>query len=174
MGFEVYSPRATARELLTYISTGDRSAMAKVYLLYFARLANSFVHVTGNVDLVEELISDTMLDVWRESAAIAPNTSVSAWVMDIAYIRTQKLLAAGGSTQPPVQASIHRAGPDTPGYTPRLRDVASRVVAPGWRNSGARIHPWSDGTHVDYKGCRGRQQHSQLRQQRLPRRIDAQ
>jgi len=122
------SAEATVRELLAYISTGDRSAIAKVYLLYFARLANFFVHVTGNADLIEELISDTMLDVWRESAVIGPNTSVSVWVMGIAYMRTQKLLAAGGSTPPHVQASIHRADHDTPGYTPRLRDLLLRLT----------------------------------------------
>jgi hypothetical protein len=56
----------------------------------------------------------------------------------------------------------------------RRANVASRAVAPGRRNSGPRIHHWPDGTCVDHKGRRGRQQHSQLRQQRLPRRIDAQ
>jgi RNA polymerase sigma-70 factor (ECF subfamily) len=87
------APQRAEHELLATISTGSRSAMAELYFLYFERLATFFVHVTGNADLAEELISDTMFDVWRESATIGSDTSVPAWIMGIAYSHGQMHLA---------------------------------------------------------------------------------
>jgi RNA polymerase sigma-70 factor, ECF subfamily len=80
---------STERELLATISAGSRSAMAELYILHFARLAKFFLHVTGRVDHVEELINDTMYDVWRESARIGSDTSVPAWIMGLAYSHGQ-------------------------------------------------------------------------------------
>jgi len=77
------------RELLATISAGSRSAMAEFYFLHFARLTKFFVRVTGRVDLVEELINDTMFDVWRKSATIGWDASVPAWVMGLAYLHGQ-------------------------------------------------------------------------------------
>jgi hypothetical protein len=59
------SSKRTEHALLVCISSGDRSAMEQLYLLYFARLAKFFWHLTADADLVEELINDTMLAVWR-------------------------------------------------------------------------------------------------------------
>jgi RNA polymerase sigma-70 factor, ECF subfamily len=88
------SAETTERELLADVAAGNRSAMAKLYASYFARLATFFVHVTANADLVDELISATMLDVWRGSPTIGPDTTVSVWVMGIAYMHIQKRLGA--------------------------------------------------------------------------------
>jgi len=92
-------------ELLATISTGSRFAMAELYFLYFARLAAFFVHVTGNTGLVEELTNATMLDVWRQSARIEPDTSVLAWIMSIAYSHGQMRLARAELARPPVLPS---------------------------------------------------------------------
>jgi DNA-directed RNA polymerase specialized sigma24 family protein len=89
--------QSTERELLATISAGSRSAMAELYFLYFARLAKFFLHVTGRVDLVEELINDTMFEVWQESARIGSDTSVPAWIMGLAYSHGQMRLADGGA-----------------------------------------------------------------------------
>jgi DNA-directed RNA polymerase specialized sigma24 family protein len=83
-------------ELLASISAGSRSAMEEFYLLYFTRLAHFFTHMTANADLVEELISDTMFDVWRQSATIGSNVSVPIWIMRLAYSHGQVRLARTG------------------------------------------------------------------------------
>jgi DNA-directed RNA polymerase specialized sigma24 family protein len=86
------------RALVACISAGDRSAMEKLYVLYFARLANFFLHLTARVDLVEALINDTMLEVWREGAPNERNASVAVWIMGLAYSRGRKYVAkVGGS-----------------------------------------------------------------------------
>lgn len=127
------SAETTERELLAHISTGNRSAMAKLYASYFARLANFFVHVTANADLVDELVSDTMLDVCRVRPTLGPNASVSAWVMSIAYMHIQKRLGAHRSTRSRVQSSGLRADHDSPGSItwetlPRVHDFLPRLT----------------------------------------------
>jgi DNA-directed RNA polymerase specialized sigma24 family protein len=82
-----------ARALLAFISAGDRSAMDGFYVLYFSSLANLFLHLTAHADLVEELINDTMVEVWREGASIAANASVAVSIMRLAYSHGQKRVA---------------------------------------------------------------------------------
>jgi DNA-directed RNA polymerase specialized sigma24 family protein len=85
-----------ARALLAFISAGDRSAMDRLYVLYFASLANFFLHLTAHADLVEELINDTMVEVWRKGASIGANVSVAVSIMRLAYSHGQKRAKVGG------------------------------------------------------------------------------
>jgi len=88
------------RLLIADVSAGSRAALAKLYVLYAARLAAFFRHLTSNADLVQELICDTMLNVWQERASIDPNVSVPVWVMSLAYKHTCRLLAAPAPSRP--------------------------------------------------------------------------
>ena len=112
------SAETIERALLAHISRGGRSALAQLYLLYFPRLSNFFTHLTANADLAEELISDTMFDVWRQSTNIGPDTPVFVWVMRIAYMHALRRLARE-STGP-----IHdRPGPTALEHVPHLQDL---------------------------------------------------
>jgi DNA-directed RNA polymerase specialized sigma24 family protein len=84
--------------LLACISADDRAAMDKLYLLYFARLAKFFLHLTVHVHLVEELINDTMFDVWQKGASIVADVSVAVTIMGLAYSRGQKRVAEASAT----------------------------------------------------------------------------
>ena len=99
------------RELLASISARDCSAMGEFYVSCFARLVNFFAFLTADDDLVEELISDTMLKVWRESATIGENSSVSAHV--VALVRVADLYGelsadAFGKVTRPRRSAIDR------------------------------------------------------------------
>jgi RNA polymerase sigma-70 factor, ECF subfamily len=98
--------QSTERELLATISAGGRPAMEEFYFLHFARLAKFFLHVSGKVDLVEELINDTMFDVWQESANIGSDTSVREWIMGLAYSHAQMRLAGVGLSYPHMPTSV--------------------------------------------------------------------
>jgi DNA-directed RNA polymerase specialized sigma24 family protein len=102
MGHSSASKQSTEQAenaLLARISAGDRSAMDKLYFLYFARLANFFRHLTARAHLVEDLINDTMFEVWQGGASIGANASVSVAIMGLAYSRGQKRLAEAGETR---------------------------------------------------------------------------
>jgi RNA polymerase sigma-70 factor (ECF subfamily) len=87
------STEPSERTLLVGISSGDRAAMKQLYSLYFAKLADFFWHLTADAHLVEELINDTMFDVWRRRGSINVNASVSVAIMGLAYSSGQKRLA---------------------------------------------------------------------------------
>ena len=94
------------RALLALVSTGDRCAMDELYILYFARLANLFRNLTACADLAQELISDTMFEVWKAAASIGPNTSVSLAIMRWAYSRVRKRFAEWRVNQPNCHPAI--------------------------------------------------------------------
>jgi RNA polymerase sigma-70 factor (ECF subfamily) len=90
------STEAAERALLALVSTGDRCAMDQLYMRYFARLAKFFENMSLRADLVEELINDTMLEVWKEGQSIRTNASVLPAIMGLAYSRVQKYFADVG------------------------------------------------------------------------------
>jgi DNA-directed RNA polymerase specialized sigma24 family protein len=77
--------------------------MDTLYFLYFARLANFFLHVTAHAHLVEELINDTMFKVWLEGPTIGANASASVTIMGLAYTCARKRLAEASRSRPHLQ-----------------------------------------------------------------------
>jgi RNA polymerase sigma-70 factor, ECF subfamily len=108
------STEKAERALLALVFAGDRCAMHKLYILYFARLANFFRHLTTHADLAEELINDTMFEVWKEPALIGANASVSLAIMGLAYSRVQKRSAEASAIQPHTQRTIQDTDHDSP------------------------------------------------------------
>jgi DNA-directed RNA polymerase specialized sigma24 family protein len=121
------------RALLAFISAGDRSAMDRLYVLYFARLAKFFLHLTAHADLVDELINDTMVEVWREGASIGANASVAVSIMGLAYSHGQKRVAKVGAPRLHSQPSVLHTERDSPRSTTleaSLRLDESRLRVP--------------------------------------------
>jgi RNA polymerase sigma factor (sigma-70 family) len=121
------------RELLACISARDRSAMGEFYVSYFARLVNFFAFLTAGHDLVEELISDTMLKVWRESATIRKTALVSVWIMNIAYSHGRDRIAEGAVGRRQARPSVVHTDYDAPSFTPfarssRMHDVVVELA----------------------------------------------
>jgi DNA-directed RNA polymerase specialized sigma24 family protein len=87
----------TERRLVAAISAGSRSALRRLYVLYFPRLARFFTHLTAMsaTDVVEDLITDTMFDVWRKSATFERKYSAHVSIMRLAYAHGSKRLAEG-------------------------------------------------------------------------------
>jgi DNA-directed RNA polymerase specialized sigma24 family protein len=108
------STQQAERALLALVSAGDRPALAELYVLYFTRLANFFRHLTAHADLVEELINDTMVEVWKEGASIGANASVSLAIMGLAYSHGRRRFAEAGMTRPHAQPVRQEADHDCP------------------------------------------------------------
>jgi RNA polymerase sigma-70 factor (ECF subfamily) len=118
------STEQAERVLLELVSAGDRCAMTNLYVLYFMPLANFFRHLTAHADLVEELINDTMVEVWKEGASIGANGSVSLAIMGLAYSRGRRRLAEAAATRPHAQPVIQETDHDslfpTTSHTPTI------------------------------------------------------
>jgi RNA polymerase sigma-70 factor, ECF subfamily len=98
---------AAERALLALVSIGDRRAMDQLYIRHFARLAKFFRNMTLRADVVEELINDTMLEVWKAAESIHTNASVLLAIMKLAYSRVQQYFAEVRADEPHSQRVVH-------------------------------------------------------------------
>ncbi|WP_332878576.1 RNA polymerase sigma factor [Massilia sp. S19_KUP03_FR1] len=89
--------------LIGRIAGGDRLAFEALYRAYFPRLGRFLQRMTRNTTLIEEIVNDTLLVVWRKADTFNGTSKVSTWVFAIAYRRACKALQAFDE---PVEASI--------------------------------------------------------------------
>jgi RNA polymerase sigma-70 factor, ECF subfamily len=80
--------------LLARIANGDRHALHSLYTTYYHPLLRFIYRITGRLDLAQEGVNDVMLVVWRNGRSFGGRSSVSTWIMGIAYRKALKLLAA--------------------------------------------------------------------------------
>ena len=80
--------------LLERIARGDRSALRELYAAYYHPLLRFMQRITRSLELAQEGVNDVMLTVWSNSTSFARRSSVSTWIMGIAYHKALKALAA--------------------------------------------------------------------------------
>src|SRR5512134_2206558 len=80
--------------LLERIANGDRQALRDLYGTYYHPLLRFIYRITGRLDLAQEGVNDVMLVVWRSGSSFGRRSTVSTWIMGIAYRKALKLLAA--------------------------------------------------------------------------------
>jgi RNA polymerase sigma-70 factor, ECF subfamily len=81
-------------EVLRRIGAGDREALRELYTAYYHRLLRFIYRITHRLDLAQEGVNDVMLVVWRNSQSFGHRSSVSTWLMGIAYRKALKSLEA--------------------------------------------------------------------------------
>ena len=72
-------------ELLVAAGTGDHLALEELYLGYQLRLARFLSRFTRRDVVVEEIINDTFMVVWRQANKFRFASQVSSWIFGIAY-----------------------------------------------------------------------------------------
>jgi RNA polymerase sigma factor (sigma-70 family) len=87
-------PRAERDEvrLLGRIAAGDMRAFEELYRSYYPRLMRFLERMTRRPGLVEEVLNDTMLVVWRRADDFNGGSKVSTWIFAIAYRKALKAL----------------------------------------------------------------------------------
>jgi RNA polymerase sigma-70 factor (ECF subfamily) len=80
--------------LLERIVQGDRSALHALYAAYQYMLLRFMQRITGSLELAQEGVNDVMLTVWRSAKSFGGRSSVSTWIMGIAYHKALKALAS--------------------------------------------------------------------------------
>ena len=78
--------------LLARIARGDRDALHEIYTTYYHPLLRFIYRVTGQLELAQEGVNDVMMVVWNNAEEFARRSSVSTWIMGIAYRKALKLL----------------------------------------------------------------------------------
>lgn len=80
------------RGLIQRIAVRDTQAMYELYLLYYARVARLLGRISLQSGLVDEMVHDAFLDVWKGARDFRGDTRVAAWVYGIAYSRWRRTL----------------------------------------------------------------------------------
>ena len=71
--------------LVGRVAAGERVAFETLYRCYYRRLTRFIEQLTRNRHLVDEILDDTMLVVWRKAARYNGHSRVSTWIFAIAY-----------------------------------------------------------------------------------------
>ncbi len=101
------------RRLLMRIAARDQAAMNQLYLLYSSRLRRLLNRITWQRELVDEMINDTFMVIWRKASEFRGDSRVSTWVFAIAYRRRLMALRDESRTRksrlqiPPGSANEH-------------------------------------------------------------------
>ena len=77
---------------LRLVGKGDRAALERLYMSYHGRLTHFLGRYTGRVDLIDEIINETLWVVWRGASAFRGDSKVSTWIFGIAYRCLMKAL----------------------------------------------------------------------------------
>ncbi|MGE5117544.1 MAG: RNA polymerase sigma factor [Betaproteobacteria bacterium] len=94
------SPTDTARDateaaearLVGAVARGERPAFDALYRAYYPRLTRFLDRMLRRPALVEEVLDDTMLVVWRAAQRYNGTSKVSTWIFAIAYRTALKAL----------------------------------------------------------------------------------
>lgn len=94
---------AADRRLLTAIAAGSRPAMRQLHSGYFSRLVRFFAHLVPSSasEVLDDLIADTLFDVWRTSATLGSDALVHVAIMRLAWGHGSRHLANGEMRPPP-------------------------------------------------------------------------
>jgi len=78
--------------LIGRVAAGDLHAFETLFRIYHPRLDRFLSLMTARRTLVEEVLNDTMLVVWRRSQTYNGQSKVSTWIFAIAYRTALKAL----------------------------------------------------------------------------------
>jgi len=81
------------RALLASIAEQDRDALGELYRVYQPRLFKFIFRLIRDYEIVEELVNDVMLVIWRGAAGFRGAAKVSTWIFGIAYRQTMRRLS---------------------------------------------------------------------------------
>lgn len=71
--------------LLAAVARGDLTAFEEIYRRHSGAVTGFLFRMTGNPRIVEELLNDVMLVVWRKAGTFAGRSRVSTWILGVAY-----------------------------------------------------------------------------------------
>ena len=78
------------RELLARVTRGDVDAFERLYRIYEPRLGRFLATMLQRPQLVEEVLNDTMLVVWKSADSFRGASKFSTWLFAIAYRKAIK------------------------------------------------------------------------------------
>ena len=76
--------------LIRRIAGGDRRAFEELYRLYHPRLLRFLSGLLRKPEVIEEVLNDTLLAVWRRPDSFNGGSKLSTWIFAIAYRKASR------------------------------------------------------------------------------------
>ena len=115
--------------LLRRVAAKDRKAFEVLYQQYYRRLFAYLFKLTRRAEVVEEVLNDVMLAVWKGAASFDGRSRPSTWIFGIAYHKALKALSrrpAGARLEDSEAAgAAEPVEPDEPESLLARRELAS-------------------------------------------------
>jgi RNA polymerase sigma factor (sigma-70 family) len=117
--------------LLRRVAAKDRKAFEALYHLYYRRLFGYLLKLTRRAEMVEEVLNDVMLAIWKGAASFDGRSRPSTWIFGIAYHKALKALArqpqeSREETEGP--EPVDQEGPESLAVRRELATVLSRAL----------------------------------------------
>jgi RNA polymerase sigma-70 factor (ECF subfamily) len=115
--------------LLQRVAGGDRDAFAELYRRLQRPLFGYLMKLVREREMVEDVLNETLMEVWRQAARFEGRSSVNTWVFSIAHHRAVSKLRKKRETALDEEqaAAIEDEGP-TPDMKAESTDM-SRLLA---------------------------------------------
>jgi RNA polymerase sigma factor (sigma-70 family) len=118
--------------LLRRIALQDRHAFEALYRTYYRRLTRFLDRLTRRPQMIDEILDDTMLVVWRKAATFNGDSQVSTWIFAIAYRKAMKALKREGNRTQILfdhDEPLYAPSPETTFIDGQSRSAIRRLVA---------------------------------------------
>lgn len=125
---------ATQRDevvLVVRAAGGDAEAFEALYRCFYPRLRRFLERMTRRPQLVEEILNDTMLVVWRKAHTYNFRSKVSTWIFAIAFrkaLKAVKRVDDPVAYEPEEGANPTRWGPEDELMAHQLHLLLSRAM----------------------------------------------
>lgn len=118
--------------LLRRVAEKDTRAFEQLYLSYHRRLMHFISRLTRQLDVVEEIHSDTMMVVWQSAKKFDGRSRVSTWIFGIAYFRAikqlKKLQRHSDLMVEQITEPVDSRQPDAPVSQSQWRDIIDTAM----------------------------------------------
>lgn len=109
------TPAEEERSLVEAIANHDKAAFESLFQIYRARIYKFVIRMVNNHELAEEVVSDTLYVVWSKAHTFRGSSTVSTWILGIAYKKALKAIEQDSRqrrTSGPVDQLLELAEPD--------------------------------------------------------------
>ena len=115
-------------ELIRRVAAGDRAAFETAYRYYHPKLVRFVARLTWRTDVVEEVVNDTMVVVWRKAHRFRGESRPTSWVLGIAY-RTalKRLRKVTRHPEEELTSELRLVDPEEPGASLARREARERI-----------------------------------------------
>ena len=117
--------------LIRQVAGGDMTAFETLFRRYYPRLRRFLERMTRRPQLVDEIVNDTMLVVWRKADTFNLRSKLSTWIIGIALRRSLRALERVDDAidfDPDAAASPAESGPEGNLLRQELRTRLSQAL----------------------------------------------